>query len=50
MMRPGASGSFLCAVLTAIMRGLIKGVFFGLAFFVVHDHLTHRRRDRCDRF
>lgn len=50
MVRAGESGSFLYAVLAAIMRGLIKGVFLGLAFFVVRDFVTHRRRDRCDLF
>jgi len=50
-MKPsGESDSFLYEVVAAILRGLVKGVFLGLAFFVARDYLAHRRRDRYDLF
>jgi hypothetical protein len=46
----GESGTFLYEVVVAILRGLVKGVFLGLVFSTTSIYLSHRRRDRCDRF
>jgi hypothetical protein len=50
MKSSGESGTFLYEVVLAILRGLVNGVFLGLVFSTASIYLSHRRRDRCDRF
>ncbi len=46
-MKPsGQNDSFLYALVAAILRGFVKGLFLGVAFFITRDYLQHRRCDR----